>query len=106
MPGALDSFIVRLFLIESSFQGAAGSLVGAMLGLLLAFGRALFFYRATDPNTGRTCWLAVRYFPGWQVLLLVLVGVLVGVILSVIAAIYPAYRAAKMEPVEAMRSEA
>jgi len=104
--GALDSFVVRLFLIESSFQGAGGSLLGAVLGLLLAFVRALFSYRITDVSTGRTHWFAVRYFPGLHIVLWLLVAVLVGVVLSVIAAIYPAYRAARMEPVEAMRAEA
>jgi hypothetical protein len=104
--GALDSFIVRLFLIESSFQGAAGSIIGAVLGLLLALVRNLFAYHVTDANTGESYWLTLHYFPVGRVLLWMAIAVIVGVVLSVIAAIYPAYRAAKMEPVEAMRSEA
>ena len=104
--GALDKFVVRLFLIESSLQGAAGSLVGVTVGLLLAFVRAVFAYRLTDAATERTYWLALSYFPWLTVLLWAVVAVVVGMILSVIAAIYPAYRAARMEPVEAMRVEA
>ena len=34
--GALDSFIVKLFLIESFFQGGAGTVAGHPLGLLLS----------------------------------------------------------------------
>ena len=33
--GALDGFIVKLFLIESLFQGMAGTVMGVLLGLVL-----------------------------------------------------------------------
>ncbi|MFP4029071.1 MAG: ABC transporter permease [Candidatus Brocadiia bacterium] len=104
--GALDSFVVRLFLIESSFQGAVGSIAGAIIGLTLALVRGLFSFHVQDPATGKSYWLLIRHFPGTQILFWVGISVVVGVILSVVAAIYPAYRAAKMEPVEAMRTEA
>ena len=32
--GALDRFVVRLFLLESGFQGLAGALIGALIGCL------------------------------------------------------------------------
>jgi hypothetical protein len=104
--GALDSFVVRLFLIESSFQGALGATMGALVGLLLAFVRALFSYHASDPVTDESYWLALDYFPWMKVLLWLVIAIGAGVILSVIAAILPALRAARMEPVEALRSEA
>jgi hypothetical protein len=104
--GALDRFVVRLFLIESSFQGAAGSVVGAFIGLGLAFTRSLFAYRVTERGTGDTYWLAMHYFPVGKVLLWMVISIVVGIVLSVVAAIYPAYRAARMEPVDAMRVEA
>src|SRR5687768_6986949 len=34
--GALDSFIVKLFLIESLFQGVVGTIVGVVMGLALS----------------------------------------------------------------------
>ena len=94
--GALDTFIVKLFLIESSFLGVIGAVIGVLIGLVLTllittsdFGSAVF-----------------RYFPGFEVLRSGLLALLVGSVLSVAAAIYPAYAAAKMEPVAAMRLEA
>jgi len=104
--GALDKFIVKLFLIESSLQGVVGSLLGAVVGFLLAFLRALFAFHVTDLETGQGYWLAARFFPVVAVLEWFVVAVVVGVILSVVAAIYPAQRAARMAPVEAMRVEA
>ena len=87
----------------SIYPGFGTSWGGALLGLLLAFVRALFAYRISEFEGGDTHWLAVHYFPLLRVLLWLAIAVVVGVILAVVAAIYPAYRAARMEPVEAMR---
>ena len=35
--GALDRFIVRIFVIEATMQGLAGGIIGALLGVLVAF---------------------------------------------------------------------
>ena len=103
--GALDKFVVRLFLIESSMLGAVGSIVGALFGFLLAFLRALLAYRITDLRTGETRWLVLSYFPTSAILLWAVVAVTIGIILSTLAAIYPAYRASTMDPIEALRHE-
>ncbi len=104
--GALDKFVVKLFLIESSLQGVVGSLVGAVIGFLLALARALFAFHVKDLETGEGYWLTLRFFPAATVLEWFLMAVAVGIVLSVVAAIYPALRAARMEPVQAMRAEA
>ncbi|RKY58539.1 MAG: ABC transporter permease [Candidatus Latescibacterota bacterium] len=91
--GALDSFIIKIFLLESSFQGVVGTLVGMFLGLFLSLGMSLGTYGTA----------VVKYFPWVAVLRWGGLSFLIGSVLSVIAAIYPAYVAAKMEPVEAMR---
>lgn len=104
--GALDAFIVKLFLIESSLQGVVGSILGAFIGFGLAFTRALFTFRAQDLTTGKMHWLSLEIFPMLDLLMWMGIAVLVGVVLAVVAAIYPATRAAKMAPVDAMRSEA
>jgi len=94
--GALDSFIVRLFLLESAFVGLAGTAVGVVLGYALmsiklwrdyaaVWSEAAFSYPWTDiARAGGVC-------------------LCVGTAISVLAAIYPAYVAARMEPVVAMR---
>jgi hypothetical protein len=104
--GALDSFIVKLFLIESSLQGIVGSLLGAIIGFGLAFTRAAFTFKAVDLGSGEAHWLALEFFPGLPLFLWMIVAIVVGILLSVAAAIYPAMRAAKMAPVDAMRAEA
>ncbi len=93
--GALDSFIVRLFLLESTFQGSAGTAVGIVIGFLLTLFLALLDYGT----------YVFRYFPTAGILRSALAALVVGTLLSLVGAMLPAYRAAKMEPVAAMRSD-
>ncbi len=104
--GALDMFIVKLFLIESLLQGVAGAVLGALIGFALAFIRALIAFHVADPETGQSYWLATRFFPTLQLVGWLGVALFTGVVLTVVAAVYPAIRAARMQPVEAMRVEA
>ena len=93
--GALDSFIVKLFLLESTFQGFAGTSAGVLIGLILTMGLALMDYGN----------YVFTYFPLSGIVESILYALVVGTALSLIGAMLPAYRAAKMEPVEAMRSD-
>ena len=93
--GALDTFIVKLFLLESTFQGFAGTSAGIVIGFLLTLGLALMDYGG----------YVVDYFPVSGIAESAGYALVVGTLLSLIGAMLPAYRAAKMEPVEPMRSD-
>jgi putative ABC transport system permease protein len=93
--GALDSFIVKLFLLESTFQGSAGTFIGILIGFLLTLVLALIDYGT----------YVFAHFPLIGILKSALAALVVGTLLSLVGAMLPAYRAAKMEPVEAMRSD-
>jgi predicted lysophospholipase L1 biosynthesis ABC-type transport system permease subunit len=102
--GALDRFIVRLFILESALLGFLGSVAGAIVGtgamtLVYAYrmgwGHALSSWKETALSVGGG-------LPLW---LGIIIGILVGGALSVCAALYPAWRAAKMPPAAALRSE-
>ena len=94
--GALDGFIVKLFLLESLFQGTVGTILGIALGLSVSFGMAMLSY-------GGATFLNV---PWAEVELNVAVTLVVGMLLSVGGAILPAWQAARMDPIVAMRVEA
>ena len=93
--GALDRFIVRLFILEATFQGLAGSLCGALLGCLTALLTTLLRFGLAG----------VAHFPGTAILLSILVALATGTSLSLAGVLYPALLAARMQPVEAMRVE-
>ena len=93
--GALDSFIVKLFLLESTFQGVAGTTAGIIIGFALTFLLGLLDYGG----------YVLDYFPLSKIAESAGYALVVGTSLSLIGAMLPAYRAAKMEPVEAMRSD-
>jgi putative ABC transport system permease protein len=93
--GALDSLIVRLFLLESIFIGSVGTTAGVLIGLILAAVEAWAAY-------GSAVWSTM---PTLKMLQIVGFCYLIGVILTVAGALYPAWRAARMQPVVALRSE-
>ncbi len=97
--GALDSLIVRLFLLESGLLG----MLGATLGLIVGGGMMIIVqtirYDWTTVLNAQPVWGGL---PLWVALVLTIP---LGGILSVLAALYPAWRAAKMPPAAALRSE-
>ncbi len=93
--GALDSFILRLFLLEAGIQGLIGSGVGAVVGG--GFALVGFFLRFGTVSITTLSWT--------QAGLSVAGATFVGFVLSLIGVMYPAIVAARMQPVEAMRVE-
>jgi cell division protein FtsX len=91
--GALDGFIIKLFLIESLFQGIVGTIVGVLVGLLLSMAAASIGY-------GAFAWKNVQWH---QIGVATVICLVVGVVLTVAGALYPSWRAARMQPIEAMR---
>lgn len=104
--GALDGFIIKLFLLESSLQGIAGTLFGIVVGFVLTFIGTLLSYgwypAEAFPYFGL---YAVTHFPMMGMGKSALLCFTIGSALSILAAIGPAYSAAKMQPVDAMRVE-
>lgn len=93
--GALDSFVLRLFLLEAGMQGVAGALAGAVIGSLAGVltGLARFGLPALS-----------NLSPG-DALSSIGLSVLVGFLLSLAGVAYPALVASRMPPVVAMRAE-
>ena len=93
--GALSVFIRRLFLIESSLIGLAGSVIGVISGILLTLVVYGFIY-----GFGLV-FGSLAYGP---LMLAALAAVITGTILAVVAALYPARFASRMVPASALRS--
>lgn len=93
--GALDRHIMLLFLVESFYQGLVGGLIGFSLGLA----SAIFI-------TGFAAGFDIVLFaPKLRLLTIFLGSVSLATALSMVATLYPAWRASKLNPVEALRYE-
>ncbi len=92
--GAMDGLIATLFLLEAAFLGIVGGVAGVLMGGLIGLSRMTVSY-------GTWVW---RFFPATGMLEMAGISIVVGLLLTTLAAIYPAFKAAKMLPMEAMRS--
>ncbi len=94
--GALNSLIVRLFLIEALFMGFVASFAGWVLGFV-----GIFFVR----------WASLGWADGIGHLTAAVVFgsmlgcILIGGFLTLVAALLPAQRASQMPPAAALRTE-
>lgn len=93
--GARDEFILKTYFIESSLHGICGALIGMVIGLLVAV--AVNWY-----NYGHQ---ALFSLPVLALIGDLTVSLLIGAIITVTSSLFPAYVAARKQPVEALRVE-
>jgi putative ABC transport system permease protein len=97
--GAADRDVRRLFFTEAAVMGLLGGICGVLLGWLIErainFGTNVYLSRQALPA------IKVAAIPWWMVVAAIAFSIAV----SLAAGIYPASRAARLDPVEALRYE-
>jgi putative ABC transport system permease protein len=97
--GAADSDVQQLFFFEAGVMGFLGGVLGVLFGWLL--GRALTFGTNVYLQRQNLNPIELSSVPWW----LVLAALVFAVLVSLAAGLYPASRAAKLNPVDALRYE-
>jgi putative ABC transport system permease protein len=86
--GATEKSIMRQFLVETMLISVSGGLVGIAVGAIMA--------------------RAINVFAGWQTVISVescLISFVVSALVGIVFGLYPARRAAQMDPITALRFE-
>jgi putative ABC transport system permease protein len=86
--GAQNRDVMGLFLAEATVLGGVGAVLGLPLGIGVSYGATVYAEVAFTPAYG---WFAV--------------AVVVGILVGVVAGLYPAWRAASVDPIDALRYE-
>ncbi|MDY0883025.1 lipoprotein-releasing ABC transporter permease subunit [Dongia soli] len=106
--GASRGTILRIFLLSGASIGIVGTAAGCLLGVAFAYNIETI-RRFLEGITGTNLFDQTIYFLSklpaivdkWEVALIVCMSL----VLTLLASIYPAWRAARLDPVEALRYE-
>jgi putative ABC transport system permease protein len=93
--GALNSFVVRIFVLEGIYQGIFGGFIGSLLGILVS----------TLSLSLKLGWATILYWPLLSMLYTIAWSLFLAALLSLLGVMYPALVAARMEPAVALRTE-
>jgi putative ABC transport system permease protein len=97
--GAADSDVQQLFFVEAGVMGFLGGILGVGFGWLL--GRAISFGTNVYLKRQSLNPIELSSVPWW----LAILALIFAIIVSLAAGLYPASRAAKLNPVDALRYE-
>ncbi len=93
--GAKNQDIVVIFLIESGLLGLVGGSIGVILGI--AISKSIEYYAVTQLNT--------KLLQAAMPLVLILGCLFFSFFIGALSGVWPAYRATKIKPVDALRYE-
>lgn len=106
--GASKGMMMRIFMMDGAYIGILGTMIGTGLGILFCENIETI-RRFLEKLSGRDLFSAEIYFLSklpaeinWTEVISVAV---IALLLSLLATIYPAYKASKYDPVEALRYE-
>ena len=91
--GAQKQEVMRMFLYEALILGIVGSLIGGVMSLLGGYAISSLMLQNT------------KYLFAPSSLIHIVYGVTFGVVICLICGIYPAWRAANLNPIDALRHE-
>ena len=104
--GASPATITKIFMVQGTVIGVIGTVSGAILGIVLATSiSSIVGWISSVFGLNLFDAYFINYLPSYLKLQDVVVIVSLSLILSFLATIYPALRAAKIQPAEALRYE-
>lgn len=91
--GTRKNEVLRMFIYEAVILGLVGAAIGAIMSLMLGWLVVLAMVGTT------------KYFFTFQSLVYVPMAMAIGIAICIFSGVYPAWRAANLDPIEALRSD-
>ena len=91
--GAYRETILKMFLLEAGILGVIGSIIGGFLSFLGGYALDMLLLKTA------------KYVFTPSAIAYVLLGIFFGIFTALVSALYPAWKASKLEPIQALRYE-